>query len=65
QVPDIHAVHSSLRDRGVDFRAAPHVVNRTPGSELWLSEFTDPDGNQLALMSEQVVGTADDQRLTS
>ncbi|MHB1225832.1 MAG: VOC family protein, partial [Gemmatimonadaceae bacterium] len=56
QVPDIHAVHSSLRDRGVDFRAAPHVVNRTPGSELWLSEFTDPDGNQLALMSEQVVG---------
>ena len=28
------------------------VVNRTPNSELWLAEFTDPDGNQLALMSE-------------
>jgi predicted enzyme related to lactoylglutathione lyase len=27
-------------------------VNRTSSSELWLSEFTDPDGNQLALMSE-------------
>lgn len=65
QVPDIHTVHSSLVDKGVRFRAAPHVVHRTPGSELWLSEFTDPDGNQLALMSEQVVGAADDQRPTS
>ena len=34
------------------FSAAPHVVNRTPAMELWLAEFTDPDGNQLALMSE-------------
>ena len=32
--------------------ADPHVVNRTPTSELWLSEFTDPDGNQLALMRD-------------
>jgi len=54
QVPDIHVVYSSLKDKGVNFKAAPHVVNRTPKSELWLSEFTDPDGNQLALMSEVV-----------
>jgi predicted enzyme related to lactoylglutathione lyase len=52
QVADIHGVHSTLRANGVDFRADPHVVNRTPGSELWLAEFTDPDGNQLALMAE-------------
>jgi len=38
------------------FVAAPHVVNRTPKSELWLTEFTDPDGNRLALMSEIAVG---------
>ena len=25
-------------------------------SELWLAEFTDPDGNQLALMSDVAVG---------
>jgi predicted enzyme related to lactoylglutathione lyase len=52
QVPDIQAVYSTLKDKGVQFMAAPHIVNRTPKSELWLSEFTDPDGNQLALMSE-------------
>jgi predicted enzyme related to lactoylglutathione lyase len=51
-VPDIAAVHSSLKDKGVRFSAEPHVVHRTPASELWLAEFTDPDGNQLALMSE-------------
>ena len=52
QVSDIHSEFAALKDRGVHFRAEPHLVNRTPKSELWLSEFVDPDGNQLALMSE-------------
>jgi methylmalonyl-CoA/ethylmalonyl-CoA epimerase len=52
QVPDIHAVFADLKSNGVSFMAEPHVVNRTPKSELWLSEFNDPDGNQLALMSD-------------
>ena len=52
QVSDIHAVHSTLSAKGVHFLASPHVVNRTPKSELWLAEFADPDGNQLALMAE-------------
>jgi methylmalonyl-CoA/ethylmalonyl-CoA epimerase len=52
QVPDIHAVYSSLKSKGVNFKAEPHVVHRTPQTELWLAELTDPDGNQLALMSE-------------
>ena len=52
QVADIKAVHATLKDKGVQFRSEPHVVHRTPKSELWLSEFTDLDGNQLALMSE-------------
>lgn len=55
QVDDIRAVHASLGEKSVSFRAAPHVVHRTPKSELWLAEFTDPDGNQLALMSEVTV----------
>ena len=55
KVADIQEVHSALRDRGVRFRAEPHMVHRTPQSELWLAEFTDPDGNQLALMSERAV----------
>jgi methylmalonyl-CoA/ethylmalonyl-CoA epimerase len=58
RVKDINAVHSSLNEAGVHFLAAPHLVNRTPQSELWLAEFTDPDGNQLALMSEVPVGRA-------
>ena len=52
QVKDIHAVYRTLRQRGVSFPAAPHVVHRTPTTELWLAEFSDPDGNHLALMCE-------------
>ncbi|CAN5298678.1 hypothetical protein BH23GEM2_BH23GEM2_07050 [soil metagenome] len=54
-VEDVHAVHGTLIERGVAFRAAPHVVHRSPESELWLAEFADPDGNLLALMSEVLV----------
>ena len=55
QVDDIRAVHASLTGKDVSFRAEPHVVHRTPRSELWLAEFTDPDGNQLALMNEVAI----------
>ena len=58
QVKDILGVFAALQGSGVKFVAAPHVVNRTPKSELWLAEFNDPDGNQLALMSEVAVGSA-------
>jgi methylmalonyl-CoA/ethylmalonyl-CoA epimerase len=51
-VPNIQGVHGELLRKGVNFIAEPHVVHRTTTSELWLAEFTDPDGNQLALMSE-------------
>jgi len=54
-VKDINAVFSSLSASGVRFGVGPHAVHRTPKSELWLAEFTDPDGNQLALMSEVAV----------
>jgi len=55
RVKDIEGVFSTLKDKGTHFLATPHVVHRTPQSELWLAEFTDPDGNQLALMSEVAV----------
>ena len=58
KVSDIQAVYATLNEKGVRFAAAPHVVNRTPKSELWLSEFTDPDGNQLALMAEIALADA-------
>jgi predicted enzyme related to lactoylglutathione lyase len=52
QVKDIHGVYETLVERGVQFGASPHVVHRTAATELWLTEFRDPDGNHLALMSE-------------
>lgn len=56
KVSDIKAVCETLAERGVPFSAEPHLVHRTPESELWLAEFRDPDGNGLALMSEVAVG---------
>ena len=58
QVADIQAVYATLVKCDVRFAAAPHVVNRTAKSELWLAEFTDPYGNQLALMSEVAAKSA-------
>lgn len=52
KVPDIHAVYATLKERGVEFGAEPKPIHKTTSSELWLAEFRDPDGNQLALMSE-------------
>jgi methylmalonyl-CoA/ethylmalonyl-CoA epimerase len=50
EVDDIHNVVAALKAKGVLFKGTPHVINRTPKSELWLAEFADPDGNQLALL---------------
>ena len=52
RVPDIQAVHETLRARGVIFAQTPHIVYRAADYDLWLAEFLDPDGNHLALMSE-------------
>lgn len=52
KVSDIHAVHATLKQRGVKFGGEPKLIHKAPTSELWLAEFRDPDGNQLALMSE-------------
>jgi predicted enzyme related to lactoylglutathione lyase len=51
-VKDVQSVYSALSTQGVQFKAPPHVVNRSATSEIWLTEFIDADGNQLALMSE-------------
>ena len=54
-VKDIQSVYSFLNTQGVQFKAPPHVVSPSATSEVWLAEFADPDGNQLALMSEAPV----------
>ena len=57
RVDNIHSVHDGLASRGVHFGSAPHLVHRAATYELWLADFSDPDGNPLALMCEvPVVG---------
>ena len=58
KVENIQDVAATLKAKGVLFIAEPHAVHRTATSELWLAEFTDPDGNHLALMSEVPVVAA-------
>src|SRR5262249_16687813 len=57
-VADSEGVYASLCEKGVEFKSPPHVVNRSAQSETWLAEFVDPDGNQLALLSEKNIGQA-------
>jgi predicted enzyme related to lactoylglutathione lyase len=54
-VADIDEAYETLVDRGVEFIQGPHVVHRTEASQLRMAFFTDPDGNNLALMAETSV----------
>ncbi|HEU5170389.1 MAG TPA: VOC family protein [Gemmatimonadales bacterium] len=49
---DIQATAAALAARGVKFARPPHLIARLEAVDVWLAEFADPDGNQLALMSE-------------
>lgn len=58
RVEDIADAHRVLAERGVRFRDEPHAVHRTETSVLWMAFFTDPDGNNLALMAEVPIDRA-------
>jgi predicted enzyme related to lactoylglutathione lyase len=51
-VDDIQQAHTTLADRGVDFRSEPHRIAKMPDHDLWMAFFRDSEGNTLALMSE-------------
>ena len=52
-VENIEGVQSELESKGVHFTNAAHLVAKMPDHELWLSEFSDSEGNALALMEEK------------
>jgi methylmalonyl-CoA/ethylmalonyl-CoA epimerase len=53
RVDDIEASFQQLKERGVTFRGAPHMIYRHPnGTEEWMAFFDDVDGKILALMSQ-------------
>lgn len=53
RVEDIDVAYSGLTEAGVEFQDSPHVIHSTDNYELKMAFFKDPDGNQLAIMSEQ------------
>jgi catechol 2,3-dioxygenase-like lactoylglutathione lyase family enzyme len=53
RVPDIHAAHDHLRERGVVFTHAPHMIHRhEDGMEEWMAFFSDAEENTLAIMAQ-------------
>lgn len=52
-IKDIEGTHSELKNRGVSFIDTPHMIAQMPDHQLWLSAFTDSEGNTLALMEEK------------
>jgi len=53
RVDDINAAYDELRDRGVVFENAPHLIHKHDnGVEEWMAFFPDPDGQLLALMAQ-------------
>ena len=53
RVPDIHAAHTLLTERGVAFIQAPHMIHRhADGMEEWMAFLPDPEGRPLAIMAQ-------------
>jgi len=52
RVPDVHAAHQHLVDRGVKIEAPPRLIARMQTYDLWMVGFRDSEGNIMQLMSE-------------
>jgi catechol 2,3-dioxygenase-like lactoylglutathione lyase family enzyme len=53
RVDDIQTAYDELRERGVEFEQAPHLIHKHDnGIEEWMAFFPDPDGHLLAIMAQ-------------
>ena len=53
RVPDIHAAHAVLSERGAVFVNAPHMIHKhADGTEEWMAFFNDNEGRPLAIMAQ-------------
>ncbi len=52
KVEDIHQAHAFLKEQGVVFHQAPHLVAKMPDHDLWIAFLKDPDDNVIGMMSE-------------
>jgi catechol 2,3-dioxygenase-like lactoylglutathione lyase family enzyme len=53
RVADIEAAHAAMKGRGVGFIDQPHLLHKAPDHDLWMTFFTDSEGNTAALMCEK------------
>ncbi len=42
-----------LISKGVELESEPHIIHQTENYTLWMAFFRDPDGNLMAVMSEE------------
>jgi catechol 2,3-dioxygenase-like lactoylglutathione lyase family enzyme len=53
QVPEINAAYETLKQRGIEFLGAPHMIHKhADGTEEWMAFFKDCEGGMLAIMSQ-------------
>ena len=52
-VSDIEGTQRELEAKGVTFVDRPHMIAQMPDHQLWLSAFTDSEGNMMGLMEER------------
>jgi methylmalonyl-CoA/ethylmalonyl-CoA epimerase len=51
-VSDIKGVHAKIKSAGAKSLEEPHVIARMNGREIWISSFSDGQGNVVSLMSD-------------
>ena len=44
---------NELKSKDVPIESEPHIIHQTENYELWMAFFRDPDGNLMAVMSEE------------
>jgi methylmalonyl-CoA/ethylmalonyl-CoA epimerase len=53
RVPDIAQAHERMKERGIEFINAPHMIHRhADGTEEWMAFFKDPEGRPMAIMAQ-------------
>ena len=51
-VSNIKSVHGKIKSAGAKSLEEPHVIARMNGREIWISSFSDGQGNVVSLMSD-------------
>ena len=52
-VDSAHEAAEELKSKGVQLESEPHIIHQTENYILWMAFFCDPDGNLMAVMSEE------------